>query len=197
MKAAEFTVAEVVNPAENDGRRGVIAAVILGTETIASVSTVSVIELIAEPHGVSGSATGRLAFVDGLKPPGVGQPVENLVTVQGNAVRNLCNASEADVTITIEAPPAFAPFIRGDVNSDVRVNIADAVRLVQRLFYGSTAASCRAAADVDADGDLDITDPIRLINCRLRGGPVPDSPFPSCGRDDGTNLGCATHGCDR
>jgi hypothetical protein len=52
-----------------------------------------------------------------------------------------------------------------------------------------------AAADVDDDGKVDITDPIRLLGWLYLGSEPPASPR-ECGPDpDGTLLDCRESGC--
>ena len=52
------------------------------------------------------------------------------------------------------AESANARFVRGDVDTDGRFLLADAVSLFNHLFRGKEAAACRKAADVNDDGSL-------------------------------------------
>ena len=54
-------------------------------------------------------------------------------------------------------------FIRGDINSDERVNVNDAVALLNYLFSDGKI-SCLDAADVDDSGIIDINDAIYLLH---------------------------------
>ena len=50
-----------------------------------------------------------------------------------------------------------------------------------------------AAANVNVDAAVDLSDPVYLLNNLFLGGPEPAPPFPSCGRSDlpvDEELGC-------
>ncbi|MBI4602723.1 MAG: metallophosphoesterase family protein [Planctomycetes bacterium] len=88
-------------------------------------------------------------------------------------------------------------FLRGDVDSNGGIDVADPIRILFHLFIGPSL-QCPAAADADASGlPLDIGDPIYLLNHLFLGGPPPEPPFPECGKADGaddafcTRAGCA------
>jgi hypothetical protein len=53
-------------------------------------------------------------------------------------------------------------FVRGDANIDTRVNIADAIVLIRHLF-AHEALQCEDAADVNDNGQIELTDPIQLL----------------------------------
>lgn len=72
-------------------------------------------------------------------------------------------------------------FLRGDVNENGSVNIADAVVLLRRMFGLDPSGNCLAASDTDADGEVDISDAIRLVTYLFSGGLAPEDPYPSCG----------------
>jgi hypothetical protein len=92
------------------------------------------------------------------------------------------------------ALPACTPgFIRGDTNSDGRVDVSDAVFSLMCLFGGATAL-CEDANDVNDQGDLTIADPIYLLGYLFAGTAEPPAPFPDPG-SDGTpedSLSCGT-----
>ena len=84
-----------------------------------------------------------------------------------------------------------AQFIRGDANLDRRIDLSDAVAILQSLFLGTVGLPCDDSADVDDRGDLVLTDAVYLLNHLFVGGPAPPQPFPQVGEDptdDG--LGC-------
>jgi formylglycine-generating enzyme required for sulfatase activity len=89
--------------------------------------------------------------------------------------------------------PIGTPFLRGDVNQDGSLNIADAVRSLNYLFGGGTAPACLSAVDANDSGNVDIADAIALLAHLFAGtGPLAP-PFTSCGADptpDG--LTCVT-----
>ena len=89
-------------------------------------------------------------------------------------------------------PAAAGPFTRGDVDQGGRIDIADAIRILDKLFAGGQGTGCDDAADVDDDGRLTVSDPIFLLDSLFRGGPPPSAPFPGCGEDPTADgLSCA------
>lgn len=93
--------------------------------------------------------------------------------------------------------PPLAPldaFVRTDCNADGAANIADAVRLLTRLFGGGGPAPCDDACDCNDDEALNIADAVCMLNL-LFGNPAGAvlAPFPNCGPDPtGGALGCAS-----
>ena len=75
------------------------------------------------------------------------------------------------------------PFVRGDANTDRRIDLADAVTVLSYLFLGTQSLKCGDAADVDDSGALDITDPIALLKYLFLGAAPPREPFPTPGID--------------
>lgn len=55
-------------------------------------------------------------------------------------------------------------YLKGDVNGDGEVDIADAVCIVNHVVGKATPAFVAAAADVNGDGDVDIADAVRIVN---------------------------------
>jgi len=80
-------------------------------------------------------------------------------------------------------PPRLLGFIRGNANDDGRVDIADAISLVQAVVpsLGGPPLACRAAGDANDDGGVNLVDAIFLINYLFRAGPAPPAPHPRCG----------------
>jgi hypothetical protein len=96
------------------------------------------------------------------------------------------------VLCLLPVPSAAVPFSRGDVDQGGRIDITDAIRILEKLFAGGQGIGCDDAADVDDDGTLTVSDPIFLLGALFDGGPPPSAPFPGCGEDptdDG--LSCA------
>ncbi|MGE3165925.1 MAG: dockerin type I repeat-containing protein [Planctomycetota bacterium] len=72
-------------------------------------------------------------------------------------------------------------FVRGDTNSDLTVNLADAVALLGFLFGGASPPSPMAAGDVNADGDVNVADAVYVLSYLFQGGTAPSAPFPDPG----------------
>ncbi|MEM7262585.1 MAG: hypothetical protein AAF488_11390 [Planctomycetota bacterium] len=79
-----------------------------------------------------------------------------------------------------------ARFRRGDVDSNGRLEITDAVRIFRHLFLGLPSPACMDAADANDDARLDITDGIRILGALFQGAsPLPAPGSTECGVDVG------------
>ena len=151
-------------------------------------------EVISVDYETAGSmagnetgATATLTWDDGLGSP----PVANVVVVDGASL----NANFSDGSIALN-PVVTVDFIRGDANSDARVNIADGVWIINELFLGGPANPCPVSSDSNGDGNTDAGDAIYIFNYRFLDGPMPSAPYPSCGQTDGqTPEDCADSSC--
>ena len=76
------------------------------------------------------------------------------------------NADNKDVNCELTLVQAVIPEIRGDVDRDGNVNIADVTTLIDYLLSGDTAP---ATADCDKDGNVNIADVTTLIDYLLSG----------------------------
>ncbi len=105
-------------------------------------------------------------------------------------VRNLDAQESSGVSFTVNAPPE--EFIRGDANLDAIVDVSDAIKCVLHLF-GGLPVTCLDALDADDSGDLNVTDPILLLNYVFKAGVAPAAPFPANGPDPtaGDPLDCS------
>jgi hypothetical protein len=75
-------------------------------------------------------------------------------------------------------------FLRGNSNSDIRVDISDGIYSFSFLFLGGPAPRCFDAADANDDGRFDISDGIYTLNNLFSGGPeIPDPGTMACGPD--------------
>ena len=81
--------------------------------------------------------------------------------------------------------------MRGEVNGDGKVDLSDAVSILQYLFLGLRQPNCLEAADVDDSGRLDISDAIYLLGHLFLGSRAPPAPYPQPGTDPTQDtLGC-------
>ena len=86
-------------------------------------------------------------------------------------------------------------FLRGDVNGDDSVDIADAIGILAVLFQGQPN-SCWDAMDTNDSGQATIADAIYLVSYLFTSGPAPHAPFPNCGADPtADSLGCFVFDC--
>jgi hypothetical protein len=74
-------------------------------------------------------------------------------------------------------------FIRGDANNDGRIDVSDAIFILNWLFLSGDNPLCLDALDVDDSGTIDISDSIYLLNTLFQGDRLPPSPYPVPGID--------------
>ena len=79
-------------------------------------------------------------------------------------------------------PEIYKPFIRGDVNSDGKVDLSDVIYLLNFLYQSGPCPKCLTAAFINNDGNIDLSDAVYLQQYLFNGGPPPGAPFPICGR---------------
>ena len=85
--------------------------------------------------------------------------------------------------------------LRGDVDSDGDLGLADAVATLNALFLGRPLP-CLAAGNADGEGGVNIADPIYLLTYLCLGGPPPAPPFPECGPlPEAARVFCERNGC--
>jgi hypothetical protein len=90
------------------------------------------------------------------------------------------------------SPEPALPFLRGDVNLDGRLSIADALRIREHHFLAGPAPLCCDPADANDDGAIDFGDIAFLLSHLHLGGPPPVPPFPQRGLDPTPDIfGCA------
>lgn len=88
-------------------------------------------------------------------------------------------------------------FVRGDVDGNGRVDIADTVDLTRILFVDETWANCLDAADVNDSGHLSLSDYTHLYLYLFEKGAPPPAPFASCGVDPTPDsLDCGREPCE-
>ena len=131
-------------------------------------NTTKLFRLYVTPALRSPSAETELSFVDGGLSDG--EPVENLVV----AHRTTYRPDTLGATIRLwEVDDGDQPFLRGDCNDDARVDISDAVNVLEGLFFLFLRDPyCRNACDANDDGRNDISDAIRILNMLFLGGPT-------------------------
>jgi len=77
----------------------------------------------------------------------------------------------------------------------MKLDLSDAVALLNSLFLGAMPPGCQDAADTNDDGKLDLSDAISTLNFLFLGGPAPAGG--ACSSDTTEdNLDCReTRGC--
>lgn len=72
-------------------------------------------------------------------------------------------------------------FVRGNVDGDGAIGIADAVRILDYLLVGGREPAPMMAADTNHDARIDIGDPIYLLSFLFSDGAPPPLPYPEEG----------------
>lgn len=67
-------------------------------------------------------------------------------------------------------------YMCGDPNADNKVNVGDAVYIVNYVFRGGPPPNPLAAGDANADGNINIGDAVYLVTYIFRGGAAPICP---------------------
>jgi len=78
------------------------------------------------------------------------------------------------------------PFLRGDADTNLVVDITDAVQTLNFLFLGGPEPACEDAADSNDDGTLNISDGIHTLGFLFLGSAPPPFPGPAIAGFDGT-----------
>jgi hypothetical protein len=89
---------------------------------------------------------------------------------------------------TLRAQSTDCSFVRGDITgtepgADPVVDLNDGVDILAYLFLARSVPSCVAAADVNDNGLVELSDYTYLVNFLFNAGPAPPAPFPTAGTD--------------
>ncbi|OUU24542.1 MAG: hypothetical protein CBC13_03350 [Planctomycetia bacterium TMED53] len=150
----------------------------LGTNTITLENESGLAEINFDT--VAGSFVGSTApvttdivFANGVSAGSL--PVDNLIVV--NSVPMQPTFDNGVMTLTAGG----GGFVRGDINGDSAINIADAVNGLNYLFNGNPV-SCVDAVDTNDDGSANVADGVYLLAFLFSGGSAPPPPN-TCGGD--------------
>lgn len=117
-------------------------------------------------------------FTDGLGSP----PVNNIYVVDFQSV-GVSDTSPGMIQVRTPPPPPIIHFIRGDVNMDETLNIADVIYHLDYTFQQGPLPPCEDAGDANDDGHSDVSDAIFLLDYLYSTGAQPTQPFPGPGPD--------------
>ncbi len=78
-----------------------------------------------------------------------------------------------------DVTPPEPRFVRGDTDTNGKIGLTDAVRILLYLFAGGEEPACFDAADGDDSGQLQLTDAVRILNWLFLGNAVIPPPSPS------------------
>ena len=107
--------------------------------------------------GTSGAILNAVLAVDANIAEGTYEGViTNIAFVKVDGVKLKLADAKFNIVVTNA--------IKGDVNGDGDVDIADAVCIVNHVVGKTNTSFNAAAADVNGDGDIDIADAVRIVN---------------------------------
>jgi hypothetical protein len=142
------------------------------------------------PERLELSSLGRWGLrIDGHnRPGGAGFKVGPYGDVNGDGEADFAFLEAGNLVQSQKAYVIFGPyggrdFVRGEINLDGAIDIADAVFLLTYLFLGGEGPACADSADVDDSGALEITDAVRLLGHLFLGDAPPPPPHALAGRD--------------
>jgi hypothetical protein len=142
------------------------------------------------PERLELSALGRWGLrIDGRNAPGgAGFKVGPSGDINGDGEPDFAFAEAghpwgSQRAYVILGPYGGRDFVRGEINLDGVIDIADAVFLLSYLFLGGEGPPCADAADVDDNGRLEITDAVRLLGHLFLGDQPPPLPHPTASAD--------------
>ncbi|HVR73695.1 MAG TPA: hypothetical protein VMT52_05160 [Planctomycetota bacterium] len=123
-----------------------------------------------------------------------------IVTIHSKDVEGLYETgagpalAEVEVIAQVTGEPS-ALFVRGDADGNADTNLGDLIHTLSHLFLGEGELQCEAAADVNNDGVVDISDAMFQGAFLFQRGPDPSFPFPACGPSTTPELSCEISPC--
>jgi hypothetical protein len=141
------------------------------------------------PEEVGATFTGRIVFADRVWSAAGLDRVESANVTYGldpiTTTHGLPPLKLEDCELTFKVVEPIDAFIRCDATHDGRLDITDAVRILETLFLGRPPSRCPAASDCNDDAATDVADAIYGLGFLFLGGPPPPAPWPECGKPAG------------
>lgn len=138
--------------------------------------------VVLDPPVVVDGLTAPVAIVElALAEPSLGrdQPSAAYLSADLEVLRTL-SVSSLERGGVSEQPNRF---LRGDVQANSGVDLADALSLLNYVLQRGAPPSCPKAADANDDGRINLVDGIVILTHTFAdGGPLPE-PFSACGED--------------
>ena len=195
-----FISAEIIDPAANDGQKGMILAFVncldgcdavveygefpgLGTETMVRLAVTNASTLSG------GSSEGGIRYQEGLRAQMASVPAESVLTVAGDSF-SACNRDSVGYKFTF-VEVVEQPFLRCDPNNDGKTDLADPIWIINDIFRDLVDTDCEESVDCNNDGNRGLDDVSYGINYLFLGGDAPPAPFGACGIEEGAD--CSSH----
>ncbi len=191
---AEFVHYQIDND-DNDGDgRELVAGILMDAlppfenqqlPTTATPLLIACVDAEVDSGAICGD-TFSIDFCDGINGNGM-VAINNLAVINYESVQEF---ERLGATYEIIPVPAF---LRGDCNTDTKVDLADAATVIATEFQGYQAL-CLDACDSNDDGIINLADSVYLLNFLFSfGNPTPDPGPYSAGEDPTADdaLDCA------
>ena len=129
----------------------------------------------AEPYiwkKISGDIPAGLHFTGSIIGTLSGTPTtmaEYTFSIELSDSDSPINKDTIEITMNIIEPP----YICGDANRSLSVNVSDAVWIINYVFSGGNPPLPLEAGDVDCSGSVNVSDAVRIINYVFSGGNAP------------------------
>jgi hypothetical protein len=132
-----------------------------------------------------------VGYVSDTNPPAQGGN-----KIPATAVGTPCPVNEVLKVKLGGVPPTN--FSRGDANGDSKINITDAVLIIQ-IVVGNLPArfTCQDVLDANDDGRVNVTDALPVLAYIFQRGPALPAPFRACAADTAVadTLVCTQSNC--
>src|SRR3990170_813631 len=116
---------------------------------------------------------GDTAWVRRYNGPANGADLARAIAVDGSGSVYVTGLSSGSGTSYDYATIKYVQFLRGDVNKDKKVNLADIVYLVSYLFKFGPSPDPLVSGDANCDGKVTIADIVYLVSYLFKVGPAP------------------------
>ena len=125
--------------------------------------------VMIEFNGMSGYTASGMSLAEGNEGTWTTGGNNGVWEGEANFVDFKINSQVRYTTITVTMLPAEVPFVRGDVDDNEEVNIADVTALIDYILTNQSTGLNMANADVDENESVDIADVTMLIDYILTG----------------------------
>jgi len=119
-------------------------------------------------------SAGNELWVKRYDGPGNGDDDGFVIAVDSSGNVFVTGDSQGSGTYWDYVTIKYVQFLRGDVNNDGEITIADVVYLINYLFrFGPAPIPIPQVGDANCNGNVDISDAVYLIRYLFKGGPPP------------------------